>query len=157
MKSFYSLTIVCGLVLALGCGRPTEKIKVIPVTGRVTLDGQPLEGATVTFLPQTAEGAAAGATTDSTGNFKLQTAGAARPGAVPGAYQVTVIKSEVRELMSQEKALAEAQHKNQLIPPPTTATKGLLPARYRNPAQSGLTATVTESGKNHFEFDVKSK
>jgi len=150
--------LLLSLAVVLGCGGEPDKIKVIPVTGTVTLDGKPLEEATVTFLPQTAQGVAAAATTDKNGHYVLQTAGAHRPGAAPGQYTVTIMKIEVKPLRTQEESFAQAKSQGaNAMPLPTTESKQLLPAKYRNPALSGFTATVSDSGKNSFDFDVKSK
>lgn len=146
------------LALAVGCGGPTDKLNLVPVTGTITLEGQPLSGATVTYFPQAAQGVAASATTDDHGKYTLQTAGAQRPGAVPGGYNVTVMKTEVKQLTTEEQAIAQTKMKGKsMFGPPLTEAKQLLPLKYRNPTQSGFTATVSESGKNSFDFDVKGK
>lgn len=78
---------LCFLSLAtclMGCGGDK---KLYPVEGVVTLDGDPLEGATVTF---TREGATASGLTSASGKFKLLTAG--QEGVPEGTYKVTVTK-----------------------------------------------------------------
>jgi len=70
----------------VGCG---GDVKHYPVEGIVTLDGQPLEGATVTFGNATIT--ASGLTTAS-GKFKLITGG--QEGVPAGTYQVVVTKKE---------------------------------------------------------------
>jgi hypothetical protein len=77
-------------VCAAGCARPVARAAV---TGTVTLDGKPLPGVTVAFLPQ-AEGANPGlvgrATTDGSGRYTL--AGSDGPaGAVVGTNRVIVL------------------------------------------------------------------
>jgi hypothetical protein len=57
------------------------------VSGTVTLDGQPLENALVTFTPE-GGGRGASGVTDASGKYLLATAGQA--GAVPGTHRVTV-------------------------------------------------------------------
>jgi hypothetical protein len=85
----------CGLfllpVLALsGCG---GKYKPVPVEGIVTLDGQPVPGATVLFVPEDAGGRSASAMSDSEGNFQLTTYHEG-DGALAGKYRVVVTKTE---------------------------------------------------------------
>lgn len=96
----------CGLLLTCllissGCGKktaPPEFAKdLLPVTGTVTLKGQPLGGAVVQFLtlPNSTGGEMAEAMTDADGSFVLSTriANASandRQGALPGEYIVTV-------------------------------------------------------------------
>src|SRR5260370_9511868 len=72
------------LVLALaGCGGPE------PVAGQVTMNGKPLAGATVVFIPE-GGGPEAGALTDAEGSFRLT--GTKTEGPLPGEYRVTVSK-----------------------------------------------------------------
>jgi len=76
------------LFAALGCGQNN----MVPVKGTVTLDGQPIEGALVKFIPK--PGAAsheATAVTDASGNFSLGTLKDG-DGAWRGVYKVCVQK-----------------------------------------------------------------
>src|SRR5436190_4338876 len=78
------------LLIALGCagkdrwqaGRPP----VVPASGVVTHDGQPLAGANIVFLPKSGSHTAF-ATTDEQGKFQLTTFDAG-DGAVAGDYDV---------------------------------------------------------------------
>ena len=85
------LTVV--LFAAAGCGRRPP----VPVSGTVTLDGQPVEGATVTFhvLGRDREGRPATGQTDKTGTFHLKTGNAG--GARPGDYKVVIIKNIIAD------------------------------------------------------------
>ena len=74
----------------LGCSREME---LLPVSGQVTLDGKPVEGAAVSFRPA-AGGPPATAVTDADGRYTLETAN--RPGAVPGEHKVAVTKNVER-------------------------------------------------------------
>jgi hypothetical protein len=71
-----------------GCGR------TVAVKGVVTLDGKPVPGATVLFVPEAGgDGRPASGLSDDAGQFRLTTY---RPGdgAVPGTYRVVVTKTE---------------------------------------------------------------
>jgi len=71
------------LLLAAGCGGAEAT-----VSGRVTLDNEPLERGTVTFVPQ--EGGTPGyGPIDSEGNYQVPSRG--RAGLSPGRYAVTVV------------------------------------------------------------------
>jgi len=61
---------VCLAALAclVGCSSGSD-IGATPVTGTVTLDGQPVEAANVAFSPKTADGRAAAGVTDASGRF----------------------------------------------------------------------------------------
>lgn len=146
-KSFFMLTLCSVLV---GCGAEVELGGTTAVTGTVNHNGQPVEGATVTFSPA-GEGRAASGITDANGRFTLTTL-ASNDGAMPGTYQVGISKTEVQGAMTAEESEAYLKQHNQ--PPPRPVSKDMLPAKYKNPMQSGLTATVNESGENDFTFDL---
>jgi hypothetical protein len=81
---------VAFLTLALGCsgGRKTA---LAAVTGKITVDGQPLTSGQVSFVPTSKDveksGLSAG-TIDSSGNYTIYTDGKA--GAPVGTYKITV-------------------------------------------------------------------
>ncbi len=76
-----------------GCGGEPPP-RLVPVHGRVTYRDKPLPMVTVTFVPDLAKGNTAGrdarATTGPDGSFTVQTYPHG-PGAMPGAYRVTVL------------------------------------------------------------------
>ncbi len=82
------------LVAAVGCGeglKPWEK--VVPVSGQVTLDGKPVEGAQITLVPTASdfpETIRPSATTLAGGNFFLGTFGS-QDGAPAGEYKVSAV------------------------------------------------------------------
>ena len=90
-----SLLVACSLTLA-GCGG-----NLVTVKGKVTLDGEPLSGATVSFVP--AEGSDKLGTpvglTDESGIFYLTTR-EQFDGAVPGEYRVCIKKYSMPERQS---------------------------------------------------------
>jgi hypothetical protein len=86
-----SLTGLAALVLATtGCG---GKFTPVPVSGVVTLDGNPVEGATVYFyaIGDEKDGRPAHGVTDKSGEFQLSTMGN-NDGALPRRYKVVVTK-----------------------------------------------------------------
>ena len=82
-----------------GCGQPGYE--VAPVSGRVTLDGQPMPGVHVSFQPQAGRdnqlnpGPGSVGVTDAEGRFTLRLSDPDRPGAVVAAH--TVRMTMVRE------------------------------------------------------------
>lgn len=86
MSRFLGAILTCSLLalVTVGCdsGPPVGL-----VTGTVTMDGEPLENAQVSFVPQ-GGGATATATTDANGNYELYRLDG--PGAVVGTYKVVV-------------------------------------------------------------------
>jgi hypothetical protein len=120
------------------------------VTGKVVYQGNPVEGAAVTF-----RGASVSAfgQTDAEGKYKLRVSSGEQ---VPlGTYQVSIVKKE-----SLPVSTASSDQENYVPPDPNAppvpapAPKDLLPARYGDAAKSGLTATVTADGKNEFDFPL---
>jgi hypothetical protein len=84
-----------GLLALSGCGGGP----VAPVSGRVTLAGQPLEGAVVTFQPVTSDDGSVVTTTgsvgrtDANGRFELRLVEPDKPGAAVGKHRVTISTS----------------------------------------------------------------
>lgn len=72
--------------ISSGCGGG-DQVTLVPVHGTVTLDGQPLPDATVTFTPLT--GRASFGVTDAQGRYQLKYT-ADRPGAVASSHKVTI-------------------------------------------------------------------
>lgn len=108
-----------------------------------------MEGATVVFAPE-GEGRAASGLTDASGRFELTTL-ASGDGVMPGKYQVSISKTETEGTMSEEESQAYTEEHGER---PTVTTNELLPEKYKSAATSGLTAEVTESGKNEFTFEL---
>jgi hypothetical protein len=133
------------VALAVGCDIAPAGPETVPASGRVTQNGDPVEGAMVTFYP--VEGSAATlasqAITGPDGRFDLSTnvgAGKMKSGIVAGKYAVTVTKLDI------------AGAKNMLAPP-----KNLLPKKYGDPNTSGLKAEVVAGKEGDFEFAVDGK
>lgn len=142
---------VAGLAVAIaGCsGQPaSHRPQTVAAKGRVTLAGQPLAKATVSFQPD-GKGNGASGITDDAGTFTLSTF-AAKDGAVPGKYKVAVTKVDDTASGGDMNAAGYA--------PPSESSpkpKSFVPDQYADPAKSGLTAEVAAGAANTFEFDLK--
>jgi hypothetical protein len=156
---------VVGLaVLAiLGC-TSKAKLDTVPVSGTVTLDDKPVDGARVAFTPTSTTGtAAASGVTDANGRYKLTTRNPG-DGALPGNYLVMISKTEtggapaseaIKPGMSdKEKEKAAYLKAGKKADPKFT---DLVPPKYKNPGTSGFKAEVTKGGKNEFDFPMTSK
>ncbi|MCE9631865.1 MAG: carboxypeptidase-like regulatory domain-containing protein [Planctomycetia bacterium] len=110
------------------------------MAGRVTLDGNAVVGASV--LVQPAAGPAARGLTDAAGRFALGTYGEG-DGVIPGPAVVSI--------SCYERASVAATSSGE---PPLG--KNLLPARYADPAMSGLRAVI-EPGMAPLEFLLSSE
>jgi len=136
----------------LGCsGGSGDRPKTVKAGGTVTLDGAPVEGATVSFVPQAA-GRSAVARTDSKGQFTLNTTNTI-PGVMPGDYKVGISKEKTEGAMTPEESQSYFEKTGKAPPPPKVTNE--LPEKYKNAATSGLTAKVEASGANEFKFELK--
>jgi len=87
------LVVISSGLVGCGSGDETDRIKLVPVSGTVTHNGKPLEGATLTFTPDQSnpEQTPGGDVTGPTGNYKAMYRG--RSGLAPGKYRVLVSKT----------------------------------------------------------------
>lgn len=88
------LIAIAGIALVAGCGGQDAGPPLVPVSGIVTVDGEPFPHANVSFRPDTDRGNEFGdylpaGVADENGRYELVTT--ARPGAPEGWYKVVVI------------------------------------------------------------------
>lgn len=137
---------VFAAVFSSGCGgtsQPAELKNLAEVKGTILFQGQPPEGAVVMLHPSdggTIKPPRSSGIVDPDGNFAVQTSvnNFMKPGAAPGEYRVTV---------------------SWPAPAPTPAdgdaTKEQLPAKYQDPAASGLIVNIAP-GENELDpMDLK--
>ena len=157
------------LLTACGCGRGNYP-EVATVTGAVTLDGKPLEGAEITFAPT--DGRASSGRTDARGQYALSYTKNIR-GAVLGEHRVMIRKVIENYSRANSRAAAAIDAKQNaldkatgFIPDDDAPPAGNLPAvepelinmapeRYSGP-DSVLTAVV-ERGRNTLDFALDSE
>ncbi len=120
-------------VLISGCGGRSD---LSQVSGRVTLDGQPLGDALVVFTPLTG-GRPAAARTDASGNYTL-VYDRQGTGAIQGEHMVTISTRVERELA--DGTVEDVPER--------------VPAQFN--FRSELTANIQE-GLNEFNFDLDSE
>ena len=128
MYRFQGFVLLAAFAVA-GCG---QSAPLVPVTGTVKLDGKPVDGALVTFRPASGGLNAVGTgTTNAQGEFTLRHV--ERGAGIPaGEYKVT---------LSTERSDREGAE--------------IFPAKYHNPEETILTASVPEGGKS-FDFTAQS-
>jgi hypothetical protein len=123
-----TIWMLLALCMALGCG--DGRAKRVPISGRVTIDGQPLVHGSVLFRP--ANGRSAGGALDSEGRYVL-TCFEKGDGAIPGDYAVAISGAE---------QLGE------------TAIRWHAPRKYAEVKTSQLKATV-DGPRDDLNFDLK--
>lgn len=121
------------LLSLTGCGGPDN---IGRVSGKVTLDGQPLAGAIVRFKPK-AGGSPSTAITDSTGNYVLGYTRKVK-GAEIGEHSVSISTFVAGD--------PDAE-------PPKLLVPEKVPTKYN--AKSEFTASV-QAGANNFDFPLES-
>jgi hypothetical protein len=136
--------LAAAMPLAAGCGGASTGVKTFPVTGVVTMGGEPVDGAIVQFTPTATDAGTAGAQarTDAAGRFEmsmlLDNGRRSVPGLPAGDYRVSVVKYETP---AGGTAILERP-------------RNLLPAKYESPDGSGLSATVKSGSENNFQFEL---
>lgn len=139
------------LVLFIGCGGAPAGPKLYAVQGKVTVEGEPLPNATVTFQPES--GPIATGVTNASGEFTLKTGTA--EGAVAGTHRVAVVATTGEKIMENptpdDLAAMSTSGKQE-----TSQPKSLIPERYSKFETSQLTATVSEdASQNVVTLDLK--
>jgi hypothetical protein len=158
------LSMFVGAILTLclsGCGNG-----LINVSGKVTLDGQPVNGAILMFSQTDNPSIMATGTTDANGNYSLVTfrgGDKANKGATPGSYFVSIVKKEednpaqkdtssmtIEEKINYELSLTGSDMRD---------AKFIyhVPQKYEIADKSGLTAEVPKTGSVVCDFVLKSE
>ncbi|WP_216821104.1 carboxypeptidase-like regulatory domain-containing protein [Singulisphaera sp. GP187] len=142
--------IILAMAVGSGCTGTTEEegpdfSNLVPVTGVITLNSEPLPGAVVTFLPK--QWATGLGETNEKGEYSLSTAN--RPGLSPGDYKVAISL-----LLSAEGEPQGLGARSSLAQPPSMLTaKEYLPRHYADLGTSKLTAHIEAKGGT-FNFNL---
>lgn len=127
-----TLPLVAVAVLVVGCGGPAN---VGVVSGVVTLDGQPLEDARVTFQPR--EGSPSAGVTDAAGRYELR-------------YTRSLMGAAVGE---HEVSISTFRAGNPAAEPPVERRPERVAARYNRTTEL---QAVVRPGKNQVDFSLES-
>ena len=120
------------LALATGCGKGPA---TVAVTGKVTLDGQPLASGTINFVPSD------GATASAAGQI------------TEGAYSVEMPPGKKRVQVSAMKVVGKRQgYRGDPKSPVVDDVREIIPPEYN--ASSTLTAEV-DAGRRKHDFELK--
>ncbi len=133
---------LCGVLLLVmsspGCGKHDDPLNRQAISGSVTLDGQPLQQGTISFLPLEKKDTSGGATITS-GKYSV----AREQGLAPGKYKVMISASKSGVAGGQE------------APGMPVMAAELIPEEYNT--KSDKSVDVTVKGPNTFDFDITSK
>ncbi|MBN2293794.1 MAG: hypothetical protein JXM70_15305 [Pirellulales bacterium] len=124
------------MLLLVGCG-PGNPLGRKAVSGKVTLNGQPLKSGSIEFSPQAENGVNSGAVITN-GEYSIVT----EKGLPVGKYTARIFASQAREVPKD------------MPPGPATAPAGvdLIPPEYSS--QSTQVVEVKDDGPNEFNFDI---
>ena len=132
LRFLAATALLLGLV---GCG---DGLKRVPVQGKLTATGQPLDNATVQFIPtDETKGEGGMGRSDDGGNFTLTGSRAGAEGIVPGQYKVRVSR-----LLARDGTVLPTDAKQADNP----GCKESVPKLYASLEATPLTATVPETG-----------
>ena len=159
-KALFAFVALCSLALtAVGCG-PRNTFGVVDVTGKITVDGAPVEGIVVTMSPVNpiqADGTSqrpASGLTQADGTFRVVTPGAKMAGVMPGEYALTFSKEIWVDADGNEVDPNAEYDPSQ--PAPKMFPTDLLPAEYKDASKSEFKVNVVDA-KTPIEFDIKSE
>ncbi len=143
------------LAITVGCDSGPDNPPTFPVTGKVTYQGNPVEGATVVLVAQSGDGQGAVGNTDAEGNFAVGTFGEG-DGAVAGKYKVKVFKYEmVDEPPNDGDIMSEEEEEEEYTGAEDVEEAGnLLPAKYEDANKSGFEVEVVDAAVT-LDLDLK--
>lgn len=126
--------------MLLGCG---SKYDVVPVSGRITLDDEPLVNASIFTQPTNREtknpGPGSGGLTDENGEFVLEFQTESKLGAIPGDTRITIVENAEQKASNDDTGVA---------------FKRKVPQEYRD---GKVNYTIPEEGTDAMNFDLSSK
>jgi hypothetical protein len=134
------LVLVLGLMA--GCNQPGETL--VPVGGRVLVDGKPASGAAVVFHPvDSTNGTHPLAQVDANGEFQLTTIRSG-DGAAPGEYRVTL----TWYVSPPRKKAFEGEE---------SPVRNLIPEKYARRETTPLTATIRTDGNEPLRIEISTR
>ncbi|EAQ81827.1 carboxypeptidase-like regulatory domain-containing protein [Blastopirellula marina] len=150
MLAQYRLSLLLIAAIQLGCSGGGLQ----PLQGTVTLDGQPLADAAISFSPVTGGRPATGKT-DADGQFTLAsyTAGDGLPA---GSYKVTIVKIATKRQAQAAPSNSEELSETQSLGNLEQGVSFVTPVKYSSPATTDLIVDVTP-GMEPVLLEIKSK
>lgn len=144
----FALIVLC-CFLSIGCGSPSGP-ETVPVSGKVTLNGDPLEGVEVNFI---GENFTTTAITNAEGAYTLP------QGSTVGKNKVFIRKWEAQSVLSEEEMIEKGMDPGQL----DAQTLGMakkqqaeneIPPQYSDPGRTTLAFDVPEGGSDSADFSL---
>lgn len=165
----YTVPFSMMLVLLLGCGGGSDRPQLAAASGIVRLNGEPVEGASVTFIP-VGGGRPGSGRTDSTGRYTIKTYQDAS-GAIIGEHKVAVVKMSgpgldvmqgdapaTAEAASGEDDGSDSLSEIEVVDSSEAKEPEInydVPKNYMNADQSGLFITVPPEGSDKLHLELE--
>jgi len=153
-QATFAALALAALVSTLGgCGRPAG-VAFAPVTGRVTVNGQPLTVGTIHFFPDESRGTAGPMSTgilQGDGRYSLRGPGQ-HMGAMVGNHRV-YLTMPLADL-GPTPVVVDGDVVVQAPASGSGAATSRIPKKYLQAETSGWTAVVEERGGNVFDFEI---
>jgi hypothetical protein len=129
-----------GLTLVFaGCGE-ADPFEHVGVSGKVTLNGEPLDGATITFVPTVTGAGAHGQI--SAGTYKIGRS----EGPGPGSYRIEISKN-----VASGRKIPDPEYPGKMM----EETQNLIPPQYN--INSDLKVDVKNEAEQVFDFSIETK
>lgn len=144
LRRFSTICLISTLVC--GCGIQENASPLADVAGKVTWNGKPVAGCSVTLVPLSeTSGWGAQATTNDAGEYQLLEGKTGRPGVRAGTYRVVLS----RRLMPDGTSVPA----NDRTPPIESPARESLPPEYSDRQKSKLQITIPSQG-GQFDFSL---
>ncbi|MCA9049370.1 MAG: hypothetical protein KDA89_11615 [Planctomycetaceae bacterium] len=138
-------------VLIVGCGPAVdtgERVSVVPVSGTLSFQGQPLTGYQVTVMPKEGARVATGVS-DASGHFVLGT-NEAGDGCPAGPCRIAIVWSPP-DTTADNPGTEQIVDDPRKLPKPTV----VIPAKFTNPETSGLDRDVPADGSATVDIELR--
>lgn len=148
-----ALSLVClSLVALVGCAGPGGPATV-PAEGIVTLDSEPVEGATIVFIDASGGTNTGNGFSDADGKFELSFV-EGKSGVMPGTYMATIQKNVEIKLKPGDLAGEEGEHASE-GGGDQAGVKNVLPLKYQSP-KPDFTFTIPPEGTTDLKIELTS-
>ena len=153
-----ALYLLClNLLFSTGCEKAGRIQGLAPAKGVVLYKGTPVEGASLTFIPDHAgpstEQRPATAVSDASGCFTMMTL-QPNDGVFPGKYTVVITK-DIPERVYTNEEMQEFFRQGQ--PTPIPKSNNELPKQYSSPQTSPLNVDINQKGDKLLKFELDDK
>ena len=145
LKRTLGLTFAVLIASAFGC----SKADFSPVTGTVTMNGEPLQSVHVWFFPDQAEGMMSRGMTDEEGKFSLKSEDLKHDGAKPGNHKVAL-----RDVWYMREYKIDPNSGDTIVV--DIGEKSRISWDYSTHVNSPLNFTVERDKPNHFDIKISS-